>query len=123
MKLEGMFKDIDTSTGLIEEYKKTQEYASYLNFDRDSFQAASSIDFSVLVLTTGNWPFNEIPACNIPLNILNTFDAFRNFYLKKHNGRKLDLAISHGSVELNANFYGQSSGDVSQQVVFCCRKF
>lgn len=64
------------------------------------------MDLSVRVLTTGYWPTQSNPSkCNIPLAPRTAFDCFRQFYLAKHNGRKLTLQSQLGWVDLNAEFY------------------
>uniref|UniRef100_A0A914E9S7 Cullin family profile domain-containing protein n=1 Tax=Acrobeloides nanus TaxID=290746 RepID=A0A914E9S7_9BILA len=96
MKLEGMFKDMGTSADLMEEYKNTPQFSS------------SNVEFSVQVLTAVNWPYHATTSINIPLNVLNAFETFKDYYLGKHSGRKLDLLVNQGYAELNAYFYGSN---------------
>lgn len=97
-KLEGMFKDMNISNTIMDEFK--QHVAS-------SGTNLYGVDLSVRVLTTGFWPTHSAKTnCNIPSAPRNAFDAFKRFYLAKHSGRQLTLQPQLGSADLNAVFYG-----------------
>ncbi|XP_014249624.1 cullin-3-A isoform X2 [Cimex lectularius] len=101
-KLEGMFKDMTVSNTIMEEFK---EHIKATNANLDG------VDLSVRVLTTGFWPTNNAPKCNIPQAPQNAFDVFKRFYLGKHSGRQLTLQPQLGSADLNAVFYGVKRDD------------
>lgn len=96
-KLEGMFKDMTVSGTTMEEFKN-HVTASSVNL--------SGVDLFVRVLTTGFWPTQAQPKCNIPSPPSTAFEAFKRFYLGKHSGRVITLQPQLGSADLNAVFYG-----------------
>lgn len=94
-KLEGMFKDINVSTTLNQNFK-----------DRQNSQRLT-IDISLKVLTTGYWPTQQqAQNCQLPFSARQAFDEFKTFYLAKHTGRQLNLQANMGGADLNAVFYG-----------------
>lgn len=102
-KLEGMFKDINVSNTMNDEFRNhvTQNQINLYG-----------VDLNVRVLTTGFWPTQSNPSkCNMPASARNAFDAFKNFYLAKHSGRQLTLQPQLGWVDLNAIFYGIKKED------------
>ena len=109
-KLEGMFKDINVSNTMNDEFR-THVNQSDINL--------YGVDLNVRVLTTGFWPTQSNPSkCNIPSAPRNAFEAFKNFYLAKHSGRQLTLQPQLGWVDLNAIFYGirREEGEMSQDM-------
>lgn len=105
-KLEGMFKDMNVSNTIMDEFKQhVQHSGANLN----------GVDLFVRVLTTGFWPFQSaVSKCNIPFAPRMAFEAFRRFYLGKHSGRQLSLQPQHGSADMNATFFGsRRAGDAA----------
>uniref|UniRef100_A0A7E4UWK1 CULLIN_2 domain-containing protein n=1 Tax=Panagrellus redivivus TaxID=6233 RepID=A0A7E4UWK1_PANRE len=90
-KLEGMFKDMEVSSNLMNCFKDQE--------------TEGDIDLSVRVLTKGHWPTTDVPLCPLPPSAEAAFQAFKNFYLTKHNGRKLSLSPNLGLADLKAVFY------------------
>jgi len=100
-KLEGMFKDMQVSGTLMEQYRQHREQL-------DSY-GGGSVDLYVRVLTTGFWPTQaSSPVCILPKSANDAFDRFKRFYLNKHSGRKITLQPQLGSADLHATFYGKS---------------
>lgn len=62
------------------------------------------VDFTVEVLTNGNWPIEEEPKCNIPKPLARCQTKFNLFYKNKHQNRQLKWLFQHGTVELKALF-------------------
>lgn len=88
-KLEGMFKDISVSNTTMEEFK------SHVQNNNINL---SGVDLSVRILTTGFWPTQSNQTkCNIPSSPRIAFEAFKKFYLAKHNGRQLVLQSQLGN--------------------------
>lgn len=103
-KLEGMFKDISVSNTTMEEFKN---HVAINNI------SLSGVDLHVRILTSGFWPTASTTAkCNIPTPARNSFDAFRQFYLAKHNGRQLTLQPQLGCADLLSMFYGSSKREI-----------
>lgn len=97
-KLEGMFKDVTISKTTNEEFK---------NHCNNTLADLHGVDLSVRVLTTGFWPTQATPPKTVlPPGPQHAFDVFKQFYLNKHNGRRLNLQAQLGWADLNAYFYG-----------------
>ena len=78
------------------------------DFIPDAYDGASGgIDLNVQVLTTGSWP---VPAgaapCALPPALAAARDAYRDFYLAHHSGRKLSWLTSMGTAEVRGVFAG-----------------
>jgi cullin-4 len=93
-KLEGMFKDVDISSDLMASFKKSDAYKKMQN----------GIDLNVTVITTGYWPSYNPEPVNLPQEIAQAQDVFRDFYLDKHTGRTLKWQNSLGQCTLRAIF-------------------
>jgi cullin 3 len=58
------------------------------------------------VLRTTNWPIgSQTPICVLPQSAEFAFRQFAQFYLSRHNGRKISLAPFLGDADLKAIFY------------------
>lgn len=92
-KLEGMFKDVDLSKEISSSFKS--------NTSQSSLQG---VDPSVTVLTAGFWPSYPQLHMNLPEEIKVCQDAFTDFYLSKHSGRRLQWQHVLGHCTLRARF-------------------
>ena len=98
-KLEGMFNDMRISRDTrdaYKQYKQTPQSSKSL--------PKGAVDIEVNVLTTGYWPSQNVPQCNLPPQITESIEHFSNFYLEKHTGRKLSWQTSTGFAEIKALF-------------------
>lgn len=102
-KLEGMFKDMEISKELMTAFKQHLMHV----------KAPVTMDMTVSVLTMGYWPTYQPCEVHMPSNMLICQDVFKDFYLKKHSGRKLLWQPSLGHCVLKANF---PSGNKELQV-------
>ncbi|CAH8288690.1 unnamed protein product [Schistosoma bovis] len=103
-KLEGMFKDMAVSNTLMDEFNVVLSKGNHnLN-----------LDLCVRVLTTGLWP-TQVTNSNeaLPEEADTAFEIYKNFYLSKHNGRKINLQKNMGYAELSAVFYGRPNADIN----------
>ena len=91
-KLEGMFKDINTSRDL--------QAAFRLHVDKS--EAAGAVDLSVKVLTTGYWPTQQSAQCQLPPVLDRACALFKRFYLAQHNGRQLTWQSNMGNADIKA---------------------
>ncbi|TGZ72065.1 hypothetical protein CRM22_002306 [Opisthorchis felineus] len=106
-KLEGRFKDLAVSKTLMDEF----------NAMLTSTNGNHGLDLYVRVLTTGLWPTQSADCCvALPEEAANAFEVYRNFYLGKHNGRKISLQTNMGYAELAAQFFGGLSSSDGVQV-------
>ncbi|GAA0171568.1 ubiquitin-protein ligase [Lithospermum erythrorhizon] len=92
-KLEGMFTDMRTSRDTMQGF-----YAAM------GAEIADGPTLTVQVLTTGSWPTQPSPNCNLPLDILGVCEKFKTYYLGTHTGRRLSWQINMGTADLKATF-------------------
>jgi len=90
-KLEDMFKDIQRSKELMQDFNKTHG----TEFD---------VELSVSVCTTGAWPSSSIQPVNKPPEIGPIADRFQQFYLQKYSGRKLNFQWDKGRADVMVQF-------------------
>lgn len=102
-KLEGMFKDMSISNSVNEKFREVTKDMPPL-----------SIDLNVRVLTTGYWPISPCKVTSkLPKEAEIAFERFKNFYLKDHSGRQLNLQPHLGQADINAIFYQKKDDVVS----------
>lgn len=108
-KLEGMFKDMQVSNTIMEEFK------THVNNQNMSL---SGVDLSVRILTTGFWPTqSSTPNCTIPNSPRLAFEAFKRFYLAKHSGRQLTLQPQLGELNFYLKDYGNDKNFFLQELL------
>lgn len=96
-KLQRMFLDIGVSKGLNDEYK---EYLRKNDLPND-------IDFSILVLSSGSWPFTQNHTFTPPTELERSVQRFNDFYVIRHSGRKLHWLYNMCRGEIITNFAKQ----------------
>ncbi|KAF7587931.1 Cullin-3 [Aspergillus hancockii] len=113
-RLEAMFKDMTVSEDL------TTSYKDYVRRAGDPDQ--KPIDLDINVLTSTMWPMETMSSvkgeevqlsCIFPKEIDKVKQSFEQFYLSKHNGRKLSWQASMGTADVRATFY-RSNGKVQR---------
>ncbi|KAM3586793.1 hypothetical protein VKS41_001850 [Umbelopsis sp. WA50703] len=92
-KLEGMFKDIDISRDLMTAFKNHKTYEN-----------TKDMQIYVNVLTQGFWPTYPPVEITLPSDMANAQEVFKNFYLSKHNGRRLMWQNNLGHCVVKASF-------------------
>ncbi|ESO94254.1 hypothetical protein LOTGIDRAFT_215748 [Lottia gigantea] len=92
-KLQRMFQDIGVSKDLNEQFKK--------HLQGDSLD----IDFSMQVLSSGSWPFQQSCTFNLPVELERSFQRFTTFYSAQHSGRKLNWLYHMCKGELVTNCF------------------
>lgn len=92
-KLEGMFKDMDTSKDIMVNFKASKMHSKIGN-----------LELNVNVLTQGHWPTYPPAEANIPSQISECQEVFKEFYLSKHKGRRLMWQNSLGHSVVKAYF-------------------
>mmetsp|Transcript_11867 Transcript_11867/g.24023 ORF Transcript_11867/g.24023 Transcript_11867/m.24023 type:complete len:768 (-) Transcript_11867:48-2351(-) len=96
-KLEGMFNDMRISKDTMKGYKEVAR----------SSGDGEGVEIDVDVLTTGYWPSQGAPQCQLPEAVKAAIEKFDQFYLKTHSGRKLAWQTSLGNAEVKACFEGR----------------
>lgn len=99
-KLQRMFQDIGVSKDLNDQYKKHHDK---LRETRSS--GLNEIDFSILVLSSGSWPFGQGFTFSLPFELEQSVHRFNNFYAKQHSGRKLNWLYNMCRGELITNCF------------------
>jgi len=106
-KLHRMFTDMNISEDL------NTKFANFLqNSDAEggsgeaSLEQRLGINFSVLVLTAGSWPFHQsnIPTLTIPQELVKSVQKFENFYNTNFSGRKLTWMHHLCTVEVKVTY-------------------
>ncbi|TPR04382.1 Anticodon-binding domain family protein [Aspergillus niger] len=104
-RLESMFKDMTISEDLTSSYKEHMRQSS----DPDQRR----IELDINVLTSTMWPMEimsnarndevQLPPI-LPKEVDSVKQSFEQFYLGKHNGRKLSWQASMGTADIRATF-------------------
>ncbi|XP_077746588.1 cullin-4B-like isoform X4 [Canis aureus] len=93
-KLQGMFKDMELSKDIMIQLK---QYMQNQNIP-------GNIELTVSILTTSFWPTYIPKEIQLPPEMERLQENFRNFYLSKHSGRKLQWQSTLGHCVLKAEF-------------------
>mmetsp|Transcript_9527 Transcript_9527/g.18629 ORF Transcript_9527/g.18629 Transcript_9527/m.18629 type:complete len:744 (+) Transcript_9527:126-2357(+) len=94
-KLEGMFKDINTSRDL---------HGAFRQHVQQLPDSSLGIDLQVKVLTTGYWPTQPVVQCQLPPVVEAACELFKRFYLAQHNGRQLTWQTTMGNADVKAKY-------------------
>ena len=93
-KLVQMFTDMNLSKGTTEKFK-----------EKERANGGSDIDFTVMVLTSNNWPFNAADTeYNLPAEIRPVTDRFYRMYASVHSGRKLKPLWNFSKAEVKTTY-------------------
>lgn len=92
-KLQKMFQDIGISKDLNERFREHSKGVS------------NEIDFSIQVLSSGSWPYNQSFNFSLPSELEKSVHRFTNFYTGLHSGRKLNWLYNMSKGELITNCY------------------
>jgi cullin 1 len=98
-KLQRMFQDIGVSKDLNENFKK-----HLLNTGGD-WTEPLAIDFSIQVLSSGSWPFQQSCVFSLPSELERCVSRFAYFYSAQHSGRKLNWLYHMCKAELVTNCF------------------
>ncbi len=93
-KLEGMFTDMKTSRDTMQGFNATLAGS----------ESNEGPTLAVQVLTTGSWPTQSGARCNMPREILEVCNKFKQYYLSTHTGRRLTWQTNMGTADLKATF-------------------
>ncbi|VDB88409.1 unnamed protein product [Peniophora sp. CBMAI 1063] len=98
-KLEGMFHDMRISADTMEAYKGHVR----------KLETAPEVDMAVTVMTATLWPMSTIPMpCTLPPVLIRSSHVFEQFYLGRHNGRRLTWLPSLGTADVRVRFNARS---------------
>lgn len=103
-RIESMFKDMAISDDL------TTSYKDHITRTGDPDQ--KRVELEINVLTSTMWPMEIMSSskdtvhlpCIFPKEIESVKQSFEQFYLSKHNGRKLSWQPSMGTADIRATF-------------------
>ncbi|XP_054279528.1 cullin-1-like [Macrosteles quadrilineatus] len=94
-KLQRMFQDIGVSKDLNEHFRK------HLSNSAEPLD----IDFSIQVLSSGSWPFQQSFNFALPAELERSVHRFTTFYSSQHSGRKLNWLYNMSKGELVTNCF------------------
>lgn len=94
-KLQRMFQDIGVSKDLNEQFRK------HLANSNDPLD----LDFSIQVLSSGSWPFQQSCTFSLPTELERSVHRFTTFYSGQHSGRKLNWLYQMSKGELITNCF------------------
>ncbi|XP_023219381.1 cullin-1-like [Centruroides sculpturatus] len=94
-KLQRMFQDIGVSKDLNEQFKN---HLANSNEPLD-------LDFSIQVLSSGSWPFQQSFTFALPQELERSVQRFTMFYSSQHSGRKLHWLYNMSKGELVTNCF------------------
>lgn len=94
-KLQRMFQDIGVSKDLNEQFRQHMLQS----------KEALDIDFSIQVLSSGSWPFQQSFAFSLPAELERSVHRFTAFYSSQHSGRKLNWLYHMSKGELITNCF------------------
>ncbi|GBP29936.1 Cullin-1 [Eumeta japonica] len=96
-KLQRMFQDIGVSKDLNEQFRKHLANCNELQ--------PLHIDFSIQVLSSGSWPFQQSSSFQLPTELERSVHRFTTFYSSQHSGRKLNWLYNMSKGELITNCF------------------
>uniref|UniRef100_H2YZB9 Cullin family profile domain-containing protein n=1 Tax=Ciona savignyi TaxID=51511 RepID=H2YZB9_CIOSA len=99
-KLQRMFQDVDVSKNLNERFRS--HIASSTPLDCELIEL---LDFSIQVLSSGSWPFQQSVTFSLPVELERSYQRFTNFYSQAHNGRKLSWLYQMSKGEIVTNCF------------------
>ncbi|XP_012255442.1 cullin-1 [Athalia rosae] len=94
-KLQRMFQDIGVSKDLNEQFRRHLVNSAEL----------LDIDFSIQVLSSGSWPFQQSFTFSLPTELERSVHRFTTFYSSQHSGRKLNWLYNMSKGELHTNCF------------------
>ncbi|XP_066597892.1 cullin-1 isoform X2 [Prorops nasuta] len=94
-KLQRMFQDIGVSKDLNEQFRRHLTNSAEL----------LDIDFSIQVLSSGSWPFQQSFTFSLPTELEKSVHRFTTFYSSQHSGRKLNWLYNMSKGELHTNCF------------------
>lgn len=77
-KLQRMFQDISLSKDMNDRFRQHVSTGEPLD-----------IDFTIMVLSSGSWPFSQGPVFSLPIELQRSYSRFLTFYTSQHSGRRL----------------------------------
>merc|ERR1719481_904651 len=90
-----MFQDVGLSKDLIEAFRKHLEKS----------ESALNVDFSIQVLSSGSWPFQQGCTFSLPSVLEKCVARFTTFYSSMHSGRKLNWLYHMSKGELRTHCF------------------
>ncbi|KXJ28342.1 cullin-1 isoform X2 [Exaiptasia diaphana] len=93
-KLQRMFQDIGVSKDLNDKFKAHLSNTGPLD-----------LDFSIQVLSSGSWPFQQSVPFSLPAEMEKSYQRFTTFYSSQHSGRKLYWLYHKSKGELVTNCF------------------
>jgi len=93
-KLQRMFQDVGVSKDLNDRFREHLSKTESLD-----------LDFSIQVLSSGSWPFQQSAPFSLPTELERSYQRFTTFYSSQHSGRKLHWLYHMSKGELITNCF------------------
>lgn len=92
-KMEGMFVDINNSKVIMDEFRSSNLYHQL------------EVEVELKTLSNGFWPFPTQTEFHLPVQLTNSYEKFKEFYMSNTNRsmRKLSLMSNMGSVDMKVS--------------------
>ena len=97
-KIKTMFEDGIKSEQVQKDYKASNGGSIIVK----------GIEFSAEILTSGHWPYQDLPKCNIPPQLNEVQTSFTNFYKRKFQNRQINYLYSHGMVQIQTTYLNKA---------------
>lgn len=94
-KLQRMFQDISVSKELNDSFKNHLAQSG----------EPLDVDFSIQVLSSGSWPFQQSCTFSLPQELERSYQRFTTFYNNRHSGRKLGWLYQMSKGEIVTNCF------------------
>lgn len=115
-RLEGMLNDLSTANEGQREFR-----AKMINNTTLPVGSLLRDNFSVMVLTSGNWPTYQTPDVNLPPEMQHCLQTFQTWYInEKTSHRKLSWVHHLGSVTITSRFPNGRIYDISCNIFQAC---
>jgi cullin 1 len=110
-KLQRMFQDMQTSKDLNDQFKIVSDQIRK-DEGREASDKSEAVEFQMSVLGAAFWPLSQSNTqFQLPSPLQQSWTRFNNFYMEKHNGRKLQWLwhLSKGEIKAQLSKTGKGA--------------
>lgn len=97
-KIKTMFEDMIKSKQVMIDFKGMRRGSNVIE----------GVEFSIEILTSGHWPYCDIPQCVIPRQLGRIKENFNQFYKNKFANREINWLYNHGSVQVSTTYLNKN---------------
>lgn len=96
-KIKTMLQDMIKSQQVVAEFRSSKGGSNIEN-----------IEFSTEILTSGHWPYQDLPKCKIPKQMIVVSEQFTQYYKSKFQNREINWLYNHGSVQVATTYLNKN---------------